>query len=55
MSHPLAHTRLRSAVNRFFTPRAIQRIRDRVAAIVDSALEPLVDGEPIELLPARIC
>ncbi|HEY1457099.1 MAG TPA: hypothetical protein VGF15_01155, partial [Solirubrobacteraceae bacterium] len=37
MSDPPAHTRLRSAVNRFFTPRAVQRIRERVAAIVDVA------------------
>ena len=50
MSDPPAHTRLRSAVNRFFTPRAVQRIRERVAAIVDSAFAPLADGEPIELM-----
>lgn len=50
MSDPPAHTRLRSAVNRFFTPRAVRRIRERVAAIVDSACAPLGDGEPIELM-----
>lgn len=50
MSDPPAHTRLRSAVNRFFTPRAVARIRDRVAAIVDSAFAPLGEGEPIELM-----
>jgi cytochrome P450 len=50
MSDPPTHTRLRSAVNRFFTPRAVQRIRGRVAAIVDSAFAPLADGEPIELM-----
>ncbi len=50
MSDPPAHTRLRSAVNRFFTPRAVRRIRERVAAIVDSALAPLLDGAPIELM-----
>lgn len=49
-SDPPTHTRLRSAVNRFFTPRAVRGIHDRVAAIVDSALTPLVDGEPIELM-----
>lgn len=49
-SDPPAHTRLRSAVNRFFTPRAVRGIHDRVAAIVDTALEPLLDGEPIELM-----
>jgi cytochrome P450 len=50
MSDPPTHTRLRSAVNRFFTPRAVQRIRGRVAAIVDSAFALLADGEPIELM-----
>ncbi len=50
MSDPPTHTRLRSAVNRFFTPRAMERIRGRVAAIVDSAFESLADGEPIELM-----
>ncbi len=50
MSDPPTHTRLRSAVNRFFTPHAVQRIRERVAAIVDSAFAPLADGEGIELM-----
>ncbi len=50
MSDPPAHTRLRSAVNRFFTPRAVHGIRGRVASIVQSACEPLVDGEPLELM-----
>lgn len=50
MSDPPGHTRLRRAVNRFFTPRAVHGIRGRVAAIVDTALEPLRDGEPVELM-----
>jgi cytochrome P450 len=50
LSDPPAHTRLRAAVNRFFTPRAMQRIRHRVAMIVDTAIQPLDDGEPIELM-----
>ena len=50
MSDPPTHTRLRSAVNRFFTPRAVQRIRGRVALIVDSAVAPLVEGGAIELM-----
>lgn len=49
-SDPPEHTRLRGSVNRFFTPRAVQRIKGRVAAIVDSALTPLAEGEPIELM-----
>jgi cytochrome P450 len=50
MSDPPTHTRLRAAVNRFFTPRAMRGIRGRVAAIVDSAFTALADGEPIELM-----
>jgi cytochrome P450 len=49
-SDPPVHTRLRRAANRFFTPRAVRRIHDRVAAIVDTALAPLLEGEPIELM-----
>jgi cytochrome P450 len=50
MADPPTHTRLRGAVNRFFTPRAVQRIRERVAAIVDSAFASLAEGEPVELM-----
>jgi len=49
-SDPPAHTRLRSAVNRFFTPRSVARIEHRVAAIVDAATAPLLDGQPIDLI-----
>lgn len=50
MSDPPAHTRLRNTVNRFFTPHAVLGIQQRVASIVDSALTPLADGVPIELM-----
>jgi cytochrome P450 len=50
MSDPPAHTRLRSTVNRFFTPRAVRGIQGRVASIVGSAMTPLADGEPVELM-----
>ena len=50
MADPPEHTRLRNSVNRFFTPRAVQRIKGRVAAIVDSAVAPLAEGEPVELM-----
>lgn len=50
MSDPPAHTRLRRAVNRFFTPRAVRRVADRVEAIVQTALQPLLEGEPLELM-----
>lgn len=49
-SDPPVHTRLRSSVSRFFTPRAVRGIQDRVGAIVDTALAPLLDGEPVELM-----
>jgi cytochrome P450 len=49
-SDPPTHTRLRSTVNRFFTPRAVRGIHDRVAAIVNAALTPLLEGESIELM-----
>lgn len=47
---PPIHTRLRQAVQGFFTPRAVRKLRGRVAAIVDAAIEPLIDGAPIELI-----
>ncbi len=50
MSDPPAHTRLRTAVNRFFTPRAVRAIRGRVAAIVESAFAALADGGPVDLM-----
>ncbi|HVR06399.1 MAG TPA: cytochrome P450 [Solirubrobacteraceae bacterium] len=50
LSDPPAHTRLRGAVNRFFTPHAVQAIRARVAAIAHSAFAPLAEGEPVELM-----
>ncbi|HXP99550.1 MAG TPA: cytochrome P450 [Solirubrobacteraceae bacterium] len=37
-------------MNRFFTPRAVRTIQQRVAAIVDSAFAPLAEGEPVELM-----
>jgi cytochrome P450 len=49
-SDPPTHTRLRAAVRRFFTPRAVRDIQQRVAAIVDSAFAPLLEGESVELM-----
>jgi cytochrome P450 len=40
---PPDHTRLRSLVNKAFTPRSIERLRQRVHEVVDELLEPL-DG-----------
>jgi cytochrome P450 len=50
MSDPPTHTRLRGAVNRFFTPRAVRQLRGRVAAIVDSAFASLGESGSIELM-----
>jgi cytochrome P450 len=50
LSDPPRHTRLRSAVNQFFTPRAVHRIQERVAAVVDSAFGHLLEGQPIEVM-----
>lgn len=38
-SDPPEHERLRASVNRFFTPRRVESIRDRVRAIVMAAFE----------------
>jgi len=45
MMDPPQHTRLRKLVNRAFTPRAIDRLTDRVRKICTDLLDPLV-GEP---------
>jgi cytochrome P450 len=50
MRDPPVHTRIRKSVSRFFTARAVRAIRQRVIATIDAALEPLADGEPIELM-----
>lgn len=49
-SDPPDHTRLRSAVSRFFTPRTVRRAQHRVAAIADAAFEPLRDGASVEVM-----
>ncbi|MFM8305452.1 MAG: cytochrome P450, partial [Actinomycetota bacterium] len=45
MMDPPLHTRLRKLVNRAFTPRAIDRLTDRITRICADLLDPLV-GEP---------
>jgi cytochrome P450 len=50
MSDPPTHARLRAAVSRFFTPRAVRTVRGRVAAIVEAAFAALADGKPVELM-----
>jgi cytochrome P450 len=46
VSDPPDHTRLRRPVSPAFTPRAIESLRPRVAAIVDAVLDGLTDAGP---------
>ncbi|WP_433328315.1 cytochrome P450 [Spirillospora sp. CA-294931] len=48
--NPPDHTRLRSLLSPAFTPRAIERLRPRVAAIVESVLAGLEDQDEAEIL-----
>lgn len=47
---PPEHDRLRGAVNRFFTPKRVEQIRDRVRSIVDAAFEDLAPGDEIDVM-----
>ena len=47
---PPLHTRLRAAVSRMFTPRKMQRLEPRVAAIVDRLLRGIADDPAPELM-----
>ena len=49
-SDPPEHTRLRTLVNKAFTPRAIERWRGRINAIVDELLERAAKHGRIELV-----
>jgi pimeloyl-[acyl-carrier protein] synthase len=42
---PPGHTRLRALANRAFTPRRVEALRPRIAAIVDELLAPVEEGE----------
>ena len=50
-SDPPDHTRLRAIVNRAFVPRAIEEMRPRIAAVVESLLVEAGDG-PLEVMSA---
>jgi pimeloyl-[acyl-carrier protein] synthase len=47
---PPDHTRLRSLVNKAFTPRTVERLRPRIAEIADELLEAAVAKERIDVI-----
>lgn len=47
---PPEHTRLRSLVNRAFTPRTVEKMRDRVERLCDDLLDQVVDRGEADLL-----
>ncbi len=49
-SDPPVHTRLRSIVNRAFTPRMVESRRDTIHRYAREILERVPDGEPFELI-----
>jgi cytochrome P450 len=48
--NPPDHTRLRSLVNRAFTPRTVDRLRPEIVALVDGLLDGLPEGEPVDVM-----
>jgi cytochrome P450 len=50
MTDPPSHTRIRSLVNKAFTPRRIELLRPRIQAIVDELLDALPVGSEIDLM-----
>jgi pimeloyl-[acyl-carrier protein] synthase len=47
---PPYHTRLRALVSRAFTPRVVQRLRPRIEAIVDEALDRAAERGGLDLI-----
>ena len=50
MLDPPDHTRLRGLVAQAFTPRAIEALEPRIAAIAEELLAPLADGATFDLM-----
>ena len=48
--NPPDHTRLRAMVSRAFTPRTVERLRPEIAALVDSLLDEIPEGEPVDVM-----
>lgn len=51
-ANPPDHTRLRGLVNRAFTPRVVEGLRPRIAALAAELLAPLPRSGPLDLMPA---
>jgi unspecific monooxygenase len=49
-NEPPKHTRLRGLVGKAFTPRRVENLRERVAAIVDATLDELAERETFDLV-----
>jgi cytochrome P450 len=49
---PPDHTRLRSLVQKAFTPGLIEGLRDRIQGICDDLLDRAGNGETVELIAA---
>ncbi|OLT26338.1 cytochrome [Actinomadura sp. CNU-125] len=49
---PPEHTRLRSLVNKAFTPRRVARLEPRVREIVDGMLDDLIDAGEVDFIDA---
>lgn len=49
---PPDHTRLRSLVNKAFTPKAVEALKPRIQAITDALLQDIQPDEPFDLMHA---
>ncbi len=49
---PPEHTRLRSLVNQAFTPRMVERLRPRIAAIAQELLDAMAGQDAVDLVAA---
>ena len=49
---PPRHTRLRTLVNKAFTPRVVERLRDRIEAILDELLDEVEDKGEMDVISA---
>jgi cytochrome P450 len=52
MLDPPEHTRLRSLVNKAFTPRMVDRLEPRIQAIVDGLLDTALEHNTVDLMDA---